>query len=243
MSKSGHDYAPIRRFDCDVNCTELKKAARILRHAHETAAALRKGFTAMKEARVGAKVPGPPTDDEQDVLRSMLVLAGAGLDAVTKQLVRDALPKVVAVEPKARGKLTTFAERQLKAAEESVRRGRAAPTAEKLLASVLASANPQAQLIEHYVTDLTANSLQSHEELRKVAAAVGVEMSEICDDEEVLKEAFKARNEIVHGFDMDFDHPTRNRTARQLRTLVQQTNAVLAAAEQLVRQVDAKLNA
>jgi hypothetical protein len=38
---------------------------------------------------------GMSTDEEQDLLRAMLVTAAPGLDAMTKQLIRDALPKVV----------------------------------------------------------------------------------------------------------------------------------------------------
>jgi hypothetical protein len=40
---------------------------------------------------------GPLNEGEVDLLRSALVLAGAGLDAVVKRLARDALPQLLAV--------------------------------------------------------------------------------------------------------------------------------------------------
>jgi len=41
------------------------------------------------------RVSGEPTDEDEDLLRAMLLFAGSGLDAMVKQLIADALPGVI----------------------------------------------------------------------------------------------------------------------------------------------------
>jgi hypothetical protein len=186
----------------------------------------------------GVKGAGAPTDEEQDVIRAMLVLAAAGLDAICKQVVKDALPFLATVDAGSNEQLVKFAERQLAAAEEH-RRG-TVPTGNKFLASLFSIATPRRKLIEHFVADLTGSSLQSASELGRVASAVGLALTDIGIVNE-LNEAFRVRNQIVHEFDIDFGHPTRNRKQRNLKNLVKLVNVLLDASECLVRETDRKV--
>ena len=64
-------------------------AALILKHTHDSASALLKAFNLAREGR--GRPRGMTTDEEQDLLRAMVVMAAAGLDAMAKQLIRDGL--------------------------------------------------------------------------------------------------------------------------------------------------------
>ena len=63
----------------------------ILCSAHDAASSFLDTFNKVREAR---QAKGTPTDEEQDLLRAMLLFATAGLDSMVKQLVtdRDTLP-------------------------------------------------------------------------------------------------------------------------------------------------------
>lgn len=83
----------------------------ILAYANVTSRSLLATFRAVRHAR-GAK--GTPTDEEQDLLRAMVVFAGAGLDSMTKQLVGDALPVLVTELPTARDRIEELVSRHLR---------------------------------------------------------------------------------------------------------------------------------
>src|SRR5690349_10645733 len=64
----------------------------ILCNAHDAASSFLEAFQDVRKAR---RAKGMPTDEEQDLLRAMLLFASAGLDSLVKQLIRDALPAVL----------------------------------------------------------------------------------------------------------------------------------------------------
>jgi hypothetical protein len=70
-----------------------KSAGRILETAHDSAGALLKAFDLARTQR--GRSAGMSTDQEQDLLRVMLVMAAAGLDGMVKQLIRDTLPSLL----------------------------------------------------------------------------------------------------------------------------------------------------
>jgi len=72
------------------------------------------------------------TDEEQDLLRAMLVMAAAGLDSMTKQLIRDALPQVVHRTGAAREGLEKFLARQLTGDVELITAGRSPLSANRV---------------------------------------------------------------------------------------------------------------
>ena len=165
----------------------------------------------------------------------MLVFAGAGLDACAQQLVRDALPRLVVEHTDARDALTAFAARRLRRQGDSEVGGVDA----RFLAELLLG-DPEQNLIEALIDDLTGSSMQSVEELKRVAAHLGV----VGDKElmaciESVRNAFGVRNRIAHDMDINFfDSKRRSRTARKRADMVRDSNSLLAAAEALVLAVD-----
>lgn len=91
-----------------VTTAKASRAQITLVHAVQTSTRFL-GF--FDQARRGAR--GTTTDDQQDLLRSMFVFAMAGLDATTKQLIRDALPVLVLVSARAEKRLEEFATKRL----------------------------------------------------------------------------------------------------------------------------------
>jgi hypothetical protein len=91
------------------NTKELKNATIILGHAVDSVNQFYKLF---QKNRKGIK--GGTTHQDQDLLRAMLVFSCSGLDAVIKQLIKDALPSVIIKEPGAKKEFQNFIERKMK---------------------------------------------------------------------------------------------------------------------------------
>lgn len=172
---------------------------------------------------------GTTTDAQQDTLRAMLVFACAGLDASVKQLVRDAFHCVVNKNAGAQANFTESVKRRLPDIERS----------RDLLAGVLTAPSPRAALQDRIAADLIADSLQSFEQLSKVAAAFNVKSSDIADIAQ-LKEAFCIRNQIVHEMDIDFQ-ANRSRRQRRQADMERYTKVVLEATASFMARVDGNL--
>jgi hypothetical protein len=131
----------------------------------------------------------------------------------------------------ARDALTGFAARRLRRQGESEVGGVDA----RFLAELLLG-DPEKNLIEALIDELTGSSMQSVEELKRVAAHLGVSGDKqlmTCIDS--VREAFKVRNRIAHDMDINFfDSKRRNRTARRRADMVRESNDLLAAGEALV---------
>ena len=89
-----------------------------------------------------------------------------------------------------------------------------------------------------YVGHLTAGSLQSADELRRIAAAFGLSEDRIKTDFLQLKGIFDIRNKIIHELDINLDAERRNRNTRSKSALVRDANLLLAAGEDLLMAVD-----
>jgi hypothetical protein len=212
---------------------QCSKATTILETAHSSADALLKAYELAWSER--GKPRGITTDEEQDLLRAMLVLAAAGLDAMAKQVIEDALPALVQKSDDVREGLEKFVAR-------SVRGDVDAPEAVagyRFLGRVLSAHSPQHRVIEEYVKDLTGGSLQSTAELSKTAAALG--LSTLQMDHAQLKEIFDIRNKIIHELDIDLEGKQRKRTLRGRESMMDHTNALLELAEQILKGVNALL--
>jgi hypothetical protein len=156
----------------------------------------------------GGDIRGRLTANEEDLLRAAVVFTGAGLDATLKQLIRDALPALLGQSAQAHDKFEAFATGRLGT-------GDIADT--RVIARYLTSANPRERLIEDYTYDLTGSSLQSADEVQKVAGALGIDDPELRKRIGGLKDLFRARNEISH--ELDLREPARHgdRTRRSRR--------------------------
>lgn len=179
---------------------------------------------------------GAPTDEQMDLLRAMLVFAGAGIDSMLKQLIRDAVPSLLEFDSAVYRELHTYATRRFRAFSSS--EVSAAPA--QFLASTLLSGDPRSMILDAYVEDLTGGSLQSPTELARSVVALGLQPSVFANIGS-LGDAFDVRNQIVHELDINFDHPKRNRETRALGKMVELTNAILQAAAIVLALTDERI--
>jgi len=213
--------------------SELQRAHKIVVYAHGTAGSLLAGYNSLGQARGR----GAPSDEQQDLLRAMLVFAGAGLDACAQQIVRDALPSLAAKHEEARTALVGFAARQLRQSASD------AGSVDARVLAILLLGNPEKNVIEMLVDDLTRSSMQSVEELKRVAAHLGVAKDkQLMGRIDGVRTAFSVRNRISHDMDVDFtSNPRRNRTLRRRADMVRDANGLLGVADALIVAVDKAL--
>jgi hypothetical protein len=214
--------------------TACAEAMLVVCTAHSAADALLRSYEVMRHQR--GRPRGMTTDNEQDILRSMLVMAGAGLDATVKQLVSDALAQLIPVDDRAQNSFEKFVQRRL------LSDGVAGTFNAKLMASVLVSDNPQKQLIREYVRHLTDGSLQSVDSLFEVAAALGAEPSAVGLTPAELKPVFETRNKIIHELDINFGPGRRTRTVRSQSSMIRATERLFRLAHALIASVDIRLS-
>ena len=223
----------VRNFHPKQECVESEtcsRAYKIVEYAHDSAKALHDAFVTLKGGRAGAA-----TDEEQDVLRAMLVSAGAGLDSTLKQLFRNALQKLIFDDENVREGIEKFIERELRRPY-----GESALNT-NLLAKALVEPLPITHLSERYVYDLTGSSLQSADQLFAAAAALGIDPNaEAHLDKNDLTKIFTARNKIVHEMDIDFTAARRNRIQRRVNEMVRMTNVLLEHSQMFVELVQVK---
>lgn len=218
----------------DNHPPQIWNAYLILGYTHESATALLDALRLVRKQRPAKR--GALTDEEQDLLRAMLVMAASGLDAMTKQIIRDILPTLCLRDEAVAMKFVEFAARQIRGDAEGIITGETS----KLLAKVLTGDSPKQALIEEYIGHLTGGSLQSVEELYKVTAALTISPGVI--DRGTLQPIFKTRNAIVHELDIDFSAPRRNRNSRPMGESIAATNRLLQLAEGVFIECEKKLN-
>jgi len=214
---------------------ECQKALLVLKYAHQTASSLLEAYEDIRKARK-AKA-GTSTDKEQDLFRAMLVMAAAGLDGVAKQLIRDAVPQLVAKNDGARRGLETFIVRQIRTESDLLNTADGA----KFIARLLAAPSHQKQAIEEYIRKLTGGSLQSADELVRVASALGLQASDIQlekDEKAHIQAIFAIRNTIIHELDMDLAGKQRKRNSRGVEDMKGYTDKLLAIGACLVKGTD-----
>ena len=78
-------------------------------------------------------------------------------------------------------------------------------------------------MIDKYVYELTGSSLQSHDEVKKVAGALGLASRDLVKRMDGLKPLFQARNEIVH--ELDLRDPKRHGDRRRLTRSIESTES------------------
>jgi hypothetical protein len=207
----------------------LQNAHSILTRAIESAQSFFDAFAKVRESRNAEETP---TDHEQDLLRAALMFAAAGLDAMVKQLVRDALGIVIDKDKGARSQFSEYVEKRLI---------RTSALDVKYVARTLVSSNPREHLKKELVRDLTGNSLQSKDQLLRVAASFAIRPEDISNDINKLKTVFDARNEIAHEMDVLLEQPTRNRRPRTFETMQDYTSFVLKASCSFYISVEQKI--
>lgn len=211
---------------------ECAKAAVILERAHDSANALLRAFELARQER--GKPRGISTDDEQDLLRAMLVMAAAGLDSMLKQLIRDAVPALAPADEHVREGLQKYVARGVRGDSDGEAIGGAT-----FVAKILTSASPQNAVVEQYIKHLTGGSLQSVDELLRTASALGLQGLQV--DRAALRRIFVARNKIIHELDINLDGDRRKRNHRGLESMRKYAKALLEVGERVLAEVDDRI--
>lgn len=152
-----------------------------------------------------------------DFARSMILFAGAGIDATLKQLLRDCLAACVDASSESRREFETHVERTLKRGDD------------RAIARFLVAKDARRALLDDYLASLTSTSLQSYREVAKITSALGVTVTTI--SREPLETLFVARNIIAHELDLldpDVHGMTRRkRLAQEAWTIADEAYAVV----------------
>lgn len=186
--------------------------------------------------REGPELDEPTmTDIREDLLRSALVFACAGLDASVKALIEDTYRALANLDRHVEDNLARFAERYL---------SDGSGIGVRALVSVLADPfSPRDAIIQAFVRDLTGDSLQSVEQLYRVGAAFRIGTEFIKEKENVLREAFRARNQIVHELDLvATPGRTFSRRSRAMDEIRDEVGTVIHTAQSIVSEVSKALS-
>lgn len=166
-----------------------------------------------------------------DLLRSMLVFACAGMDRSCKALVEDALPALAMMDTTVEEFMEKFATRFVSVGNEL--------RPDAIARLLLDPYSPREALIRAMVEDLTGDSLQSVDQLFKIWSALRLPNAYLTHNRDALREAFRARNAIVHEMDIvrggtDTKKRHVDRASRTEETYVTMANAALAVASELI---------
>ena len=184
-----------------------------------------------KGSRTGVR-GGPYTHRQQDLYRAMLVFACAGLDVFVKELVRHKLPQLIKKDKEVEKKFREYVEREIKKDDKRTL---------NMVALALINDKPRDLFLGEYILSMTGSSLQSVEELMKVANASGLNTNKIFDSRKKsqIKDAFIARNQIIHEMDINIDQSPsktsayRTRRQRVAKKMEINTKSILRLAEEI----------
>lgn len=182
-------------------------------HVVRTSAAEQPGGTHRGRLREG----------EVDLLRSAIVLAGAGLDAVLRRLATDALQALL--ESPAKYPLAVKRYREHVAGQV---KDRQAP--KSWIEAILAD-DPRPEMVRLYVTHLTSGSLQNETDLKRLRDALGLNLSTLSDDRIAGLQGFlTARNQVAHDLDLKRpgDQSRGHRYTRAVPKVLEQCMEVVA---------------
>lgn len=208
----------------------------IVINAHEVAGSFAESFATVRKGR-GAR--GTSKDKEQDILRAMLLFASSGLDAVIKQLIKDALPLVIEANAGAKRFFADQIEKMLR--KRSTEEGKDIVSI-KVLAEALSDRSPREVLIKRLIGKLLDESMQSVDQLYQAAAHFGITPKEVYKGNvDELREVFSIRNKIGHEMDVDFEQSNRRRSSRTKDDMVKYANMLLKIADAFLRAVESKL--
>jgi hypothetical protein len=216
------------------------RAAPALKHltvAHQTLEGIFESFHVVRTATGASDKDGRGRlkEAEVDLLRSALVLAGAGLDAVLKRLARDALPELLAV-----GATHAEAGKAFRAHVSTQVRDKPSTSWTK----AILDADPRQAMIRLYVEEHTQGSLQNEKDLRAIRGALGVSDQVITDQQIAdLRSFLMARNYVAHDLDIKApeDETWGPRYRHAAKTVVDQCDEVLGLAGAFVDAVSDEL--
>ncbi len=203
-------------------------AWRILKYAQQSARNLLETF----DERAGLETPG---DEQQDLLRAMVVAAGAGLDAATRALSRQALIHVLhGGDAQAAHHANEYMKGRLR--EQSAELTK--------LGAVFRSDPPRVSVHELIVQDMTSRDITAGR-LRSVANQFAPPFPVGPSDDPVahqpVADAIACRNSIVDELDINPAGGAHERFQRRRPEMVEYANALLGCGFAFVDHVDSKL--
>jgi hypothetical protein len=208
------------------NSTHCEKAHQVFETAFATCKSFLNSFDQVRKDR---NAKGAPTDLEQDLLRAMLVFACSGLDAIIKQLIKDALPIVIEKNEGAEAQFRSFIERRI---------GQDQKLNYELIALSLTSRTPRDQTLERFKTLLSQDSLQSKDQIFQIAAFFDIPSKDIATSADDLREVFRMRNKIIHELDIERGGSNRSRVSRRRADMIKAVNTVFKTAGAILAEVD-----
>jgi len=215
---------------------ELKKSFLILKYARESSESLFQTFKASRKE----KKSGTTSDEEQDLLRAMVVFAAAGLDSLLKQIVKDALPEILKKNKAAQEELEKYTRRALQGKSRAIgaegdEGNDSSETDHKFLAEVLVADSPRDEIIKRLIENLIGESLQSTNQVFKVVRFLGIKEKflTLSNNKKKFDKVFKTRNQIIHEMDIDFSSTNRNRFGRKQTEMQEATKSLLKLGDEI----------
>ncbi|MDR0591581.1 MAG: hypothetical protein LBG75_03470 [Candidatus Nomurabacteria bacterium] len=179
---------------------------------------------------------------KQDLLRAMLVFACSGLDAVIKQLIKDSLAGVIDADQGARQEMVKYVSRSVlqkgigNEPEQNIRQINT-----DRLADLLISDNPKRDIVSMHVRNLCSDSLQSKDQILKIASSFAITSDAIMGDPDTIRTAFMVRNQIIHEMDVDLSDD-RNRRERTEDVIKKYCEEILLVGKKFIAVVSGKLD-
>lgn len=182
-------------------------------------------FSTLNYLRQQGDPRGSISEDQRDQARAAIVFTAAGIDACLRTLLRNALVPLLRTTGPASKAFSTYVSKRLDGKVSGATK------------QAILSADPRAALIDLYVTDLTASSIQSWQELQTVRDALGITSDQLEDD--VLKTHqpfFSARHEVVHELDLidPSGKGSRGRRHRDITAVGEQCDGALQMLEDFI---------
>lgn len=146
-----------------------------------------------------------------------------------KQLIRDALPKVIDKNEGAEQQFKAFVKKKLSGDPKM---------GVDLMAISITSKQPRERTLAWFVEELTQDSLQSKDQIFQIAAFFDIPSSMVHKQPHQLADVFKVRNRIIHELDIDFSGTNRKRVPRKRDDMEAHVAQILATAATILSEVD-----
>ncbi len=173
-------------------------------------------------------------EKNQDLLRAIILFSSSGVDAIVKKLINDTIDKIINNDEGAAKQFKDFVDKKIQENKNGIN--------SKLLSELFTCDNPKEQLISVLKRDLTANSLQSAEELFKVASYFNIPTAEFSIRADTLKEIFKVRNQISHEMDVELNSENFKRNKRTKPEAEKISKDLLELAEEFISLIETKID-
>ena len=173
-------------------------------------------------------------EKNQDLLRAIILFSSSGVDAIVKRLINDTIDKIINNDEGATKQFKDFVDKKIQENKNGIN--------SKLLSELFTCDNPKEQLISVLKRDLTANSLQSAEELFKVASYFNIPTAAFSIRADTLKEIFKVRNQISHEMDVELNSENFKRNKRTKKEAENISKELLKLAEEFISLIEEKID-